>query len=99
LSLSVPKAIDIYFKYWHRQPLWCFNIEDLEDQDDLPDELVWSIQALAAPLTQDSDHWQYYANNARRLIMSRVANGTVELSTMESLCLLSYGFFISKKDL
>ncbi|QKX64599.1 uncharacterized protein TRUGW13939_11774 [Talaromyces rugulosus] len=98
LSLSVPKAIDIYFKYWHRQPLWCFNLDELEDQDDLPDELVWSIQALAAPLTQDSDHWQYYANNARGLIMSRVANGTVELSTMESLCLLSYGFFINGED-
>lgn len=99
LSLSVPKAIDIYFKYWHRQPLWCFNLDELEDQDDLPDELIWSLQALAAPFTQDSDHWQYYANNARQMIMSRVANGTVELSTMESLCLLSYAFFISKGSL
>ncbi|KAH8690148.1 hypothetical protein BGW36DRAFT_67754 [Talaromyces proteolyticus] len=94
-GVSGSKAIDLFFKYWHRQPLWCFNLDELEDQDDLPDELVWSIQALAAPFTQDPDQWQHYANNARRLIMFRVANGTVELATIESLCFLSYSFFIN----
>lgn len=39
---------------------------------------------------------QQYNVNAKRLIMLRIANGTVELSTIESLCLLSYSAFIGK---
>lgn len=97
-SLAVPKkAIDLYFKYCHRQPIWLFDRDELEDQGDLPDELVLSIQVLASRFSRDRDQWQHYGNNAKRLIMLRVASGTVELATIESLCLLSYSFLIGTK--
>ncbi|KAH8809401.1 hypothetical protein F5884DRAFT_734516 [Xylogone sp. PMI_703] len=97
-SLAVSKAIDLYFKHCHRQPIWCFNINELEDQDDLPDELAWSIQALASRFSRECDNWQHYGDHARRSIMLRVANGTVELATIESLCLLSYAFLIDGEE-
>lgn len=29
-SPTVAKAVDSYFQYCHRQPIWCFDYEDLE---------------------------------------------------------------------
>lgn len=38
----------------------------------------------------------HYGDSARTLVMLRIANGTVELETIESLCLLSYSSFLGK---
>lgn len=91
---TTAKAIGLYFEYCHRQPIWCFDRGEVEDQDRLPDELVWSIMALTSRFSQDRDQSQHYDGNAKSLIMLRIANGTVDVSTIESLCLLSYAYFI-----
>lgn len=93
-SPPVAKAVDLYFQYCHRQPIWCFNYEDLEDMGFLPKELVYSILTLTSRFCAAHDQSQFYSNTARTLIMLRVASGTVDLGTIESLCLLTYSLFM-----
>lgn len=96
-SPTVTRAVDLYFQYCHRQPIWCFNYEDLEDMGVLPRELVYSLLTLTARFSRnsrDQAQYQYYCSTARTLIMLRVSSGTVDLETIESLCLLAYSFFM-----
>ncbi|KAL5356128.1 hypothetical protein BJX96DRAFT_142342 [Aspergillus floccosus] len=93
-TASLAKAIDLYFRHCHRQPIWCFERDDLDDPDRLSEELIYSILALTGRFTPEHDQLQHHANTARTLVMLRVANGTVKLETIESLCLLSYSSFI-----
>ncbi|KAF2104033.1 hypothetical protein NA57DRAFT_30874 [Rhizodiscina lignyota] len=93
-SSVIARAIELYFEYCHRQPIWCFNREEVEDHDRLADDLVCSILALTSRFWRERDQLQDYGDKARSLIMLHVANGTVELTTIESLCLLSFSFFI-----
>lgn len=93
-SSVVAKAIGLYFDYCHRQPIWCFERHEVDDQDWIPKELVCSIIALTARFSRDRDQLCHYGNTAKNQIMFRVANGTVDLATIESLCLLSYSSFI-----
>ena len=90
--------MELYFHYCHRQPIWCFDYEDLEDKGSLSDELIYSVLALAARFSREPGQSQRYGNTARTLIMLRVANGTVDLETIESLCLLSYSSFVGMID-
>ena len=92
-------GIGLYFKFCHRQPIWCFEREEVRDHGSLPEELVCSILALTSRFTQKRDHLRPYGKHAKTLVMLRIANGTVELATIESLCLLSYSFFIGIKSL
>ena len=87
-------GINLYFKYCHRQPIWCFDRDEIRDQDSLPEELASSILTLTSRFCYKSDHIQLYGNNAKTLIMLRIANGTVNLTTIESLCLLSFSSFM-----
>lgn len=87
-------GVNLYFKYCHRQPIWCFEREEVEDPDSLPEELASSILALTSRFSDRRDRIQLYGNNAKTLIMLRIANGTVELATIESLCLLSFSSFM-----
>lgn len=93
-SPIVGQALELYFQYCHRQPIWCFNYEDLESMEFLPKELVYSILTLTSRFSRLQDQMQLYASTARTLIMLRVANGTVDMETIEGLCLLSYSFFV-----
>lgn len=93
-SSAIARGIDLYFENCHRQPIWCFDRDELEDKGACSTELLCSILALTSRFSRDRDHLQRYGNSARNLIMLRVANGTVELETIESLCLLAYSSFI-----
>ncbi|KAH8424465.1 putative C6 transcription factor [Aspergillus melleus] len=93
-SSAIVKAVDLYFDYCHRQPIWCFGREDLEDLSCMSEELVCSIIALTSRFSRERDQLQRYGDYARHLVMLRVASGTVELETLESLCLLSYCAFM-----
>ncbi|KAH1391303.1 hypothetical protein KXW40_005949 [Aspergillus fumigatus] len=93
-SLAVARAVDSYMKYCHRQPVWCFNFEEHGDLESIPEELLCSIIALTARFSHEGEHGQHHADTAKSLIMLRIANGTVELSTIEALCLLAYSSFI-----
>jgi hypothetical protein len=87
-------GIALYFEYCHRQPIWCFEREEVSDYNSLHDELACSILTLTLRFSENRDQAQLYGNNAKSLIMLRIANGTVDLATLESLCLLSYSSFI-----
>jgi hypothetical protein len=95
-SLFIAKAIDMYLECCHRQPVWCLNIKELGNIESHPEELICSILALTMRFARDADQGQRYADSAKSLIMLRVANGSVELATIESLCLLAYSSFIGK---
>ncbi|KAF7544082.1 hypothetical protein G7Z17_g10228 [Cylindrodendrum hubeiense] len=87
-------GIDLYFKYCHRQPIWCFDREEVSDYASIPEELACSILALTSRFSDNRDQAQLHGNIAKSLIMLRIANGTVDLTIIESLCLLSYSAFM-----
>ncbi|KAG6001107.1 hypothetical protein E4U21_004680 [Claviceps maximensis] len=87
-------GIRLYFEFCHRQPIWCFNRADISDISSVTDELACSILAVTSRFSGRAEELQLYGDNARSLIMVRIANGTVGLPTIESLCLLSYSCFI-----
>lgn len=89
-------GLDLYFKFCHRQPIWCLDREEIDDYASIPEELACSILALTSRFSEKPNHLQVYGNNAKTLIMLRIANGTVDLTTIESLCLLSYSSFIGR---
>ena len=95
-TTEIAEGINLYFKYCHRQPIWCFERGEVSNYGSLPVELGFSILALTSRFADKRDHRPLYGNNAKTLIMLRIANGTVDLTTIESLCLLSYSSFIGK---
>lgn len=68
----------------------------MTDYGSLPEELAYSVLALTARFSDKRDQMQLWANSAKSLVMLRIANGTVNLTTIESLCLLSYSSFIGR---
>ncbi|KAJ5151318.1 uncharacterized protein N7482_010570 [Penicillium canariense] len=93
-SSRISQAVNLYFQYCHRQPIWCFDREEVKDTSYISEELVCSILTLTSRFSQERDELQHYGDSARTLVMLRIANGTVELETIESLCLLSYSSFL-----
>jgi hypothetical protein len=93
-SSRISQAVDLYFQYCHRQPIWCFDREEVKDTSYISEELVCSILTLTSRFSQERDELQHYGDSARTLVMLRIANGTVELETIESLCLLSFSSFL-----
>ncbi|OAQ75647.1 fungal specific transcription factor [Purpureocillium lilacinum] len=91
---DIAVGIGLYFKYCHRQPIWCFSREDVSDYGTLPGELACSIMVLTSRFSEKRDQLQLYSDSAKHLVMLRLASGTVDLTTIESLCLLSYSSFI-----
>jgi hypothetical protein len=91
------QAIELYFQYCHRQPIWCFDREEVKDPSNISEELVCSILTLTSRFSQERDEMLHYGDTARTLVMLRIANGTVELETIESLCLLAYSSFLGMK--
>lgn len=93
-SSRIAQAIDLYFQYCHRQPIWCFDHEEVKDPTYMSEELVCSILTLTSRFSQERDEMQHFGDTARTLVMLRIANGTVDLETSESLCLLAYSSFL-----
>ncbi|KAI6783466.1 uncharacterized protein J7T54_005495 [Emericellopsis cladophorae] len=94
-SLSdIAIGVRLYFQYCHRQPIWCFDHEDVHDCGAIPEELACSILALTSRFLDNRSQLQFHGETAKTLIMLRIANGTVGLGTVESLCLLSYSSFV-----
>ncbi|KAK5788957.1 hypothetical protein VI817_009915 [Penicillium citrinum] len=93
-SSRLTQAIELYFQYCHRQPIWCFDREEVKDPSYVSEELACSIITLTSRFSQERDEMIHYGDSARTLVMLRIANGTVELETIESLCLLSYSSFL-----
>jgi hypothetical protein len=85
----VARALDVYFQRFHRQPVWCFNQEDVKSHEMIADELLSAIMALSCHFLPHAEWLQHYTSTTRSLIMLHIANGTVRVATLESLCLLS----------
>lgn len=98
-TTEINVALNLYFKYCHRQPIWCFERKDVDDHDSIPEELLHSILALTSRFAEKLEQRQPFFHNAKTVIMLRVANGMVEITTIESLCLLSYTSFIGTRSL
>ncbi|KAF9870561.1 hypothetical protein CkaCkLH20_11867 [Colletotrichum karsti] len=107
-STSVTTEVDLntvgrlYLTWCHSQPIILFS-EDafLSSISSRDPELILSLEALAlrfppGSLTpQIEEKLQNKAKSARRMVMERVLEGNVELSTLQSLCLLSMFDFAS----
>lgn len=99
--------IDLYFQFCHRQPLWLFEREELSSEsspDDMAEELVFSLLALTIRFSTTTyfdsrSHKKFaqrYGEVARAHIMFRIAQGAVQMSTIQSLCLLAFANFTGK---
>lgn len=87
-------ALGLYFKQYHKNPIWCFEREDINDREPISRELVCAVLALTSRSSASQDLSQSYTTLARTLVMTHIANGTVTLMTIESLCLLSHSLII-----
>lgn len=101
----VAEGINLYFQYCHKQPLWLFDPEDLLIPEKCRSEVVFGILSLALcysknPLLQGRTErmCRQYAEAARSYAMFRVAQGTVNLSTMQSLCLIALAEYIGESS-
>ena len=95
----------MYLLYCDCQPLPLFDresfISTLETRDP---EVLLSLLALASRFsnTNNNAHTNLseivngYVETARSLVMRRLSDGPIELSTLQSLCLLSLIEFTSK---
>jgi hypothetical protein len=94
---AVLSASRLFLTYCNCQPLPLFHHETFFASLDARDiELQDAIQALAMRFsdggTTDPNTEQRIRSrteSCRKRVMDRIANGTVELSTLQSLCLLS----------
>lgn len=94
-AASINSALQCYFERCHKQPIWLFGPEEVGDPSSLADELALALLALTSlfPSSQSSDQYQGYLQSARSIVMSQVAAGSVRLSTIESLCIISQACF------
>ena len=98
------KAAKQYLLYCDCQPLPLFDkhtfLRTLQNREE---ELLFAVLGLALRFCDDLKAEKNafemainFSESARRLIMSRITNGPVELSTLQSLCLLSLTDFTSR---
>ncbi|KAE8373896.1 hypothetical protein BDV26DRAFT_271000 [Aspergillus bertholletiae] len=90
---TIAYGLDLYFERFHRQPIWCFERQDLGNIANLPSELVYSILQLTTRFS-NNDILPNYGKYARWSIMLSLANETTKLETIESICLLACSAFI-----
>lgn len=102
----VDESIALYFQYCHKQPLWLFDKSDISNPEGCRDEVLFGILSLALRYSdnpsldgQIDQMCREYAEKARNLIMLRISQGTVNLATMQSLCLIALSQYIGKTQL
>lgn len=94
---------EAYLTYCDCQPLPLFHspsfLGSLEDRDP---EVVFAVLALASRFSDQpsfredhEDQVEHLLESARAIVSKRVLRGTVEMSTIQSLCLMSLVDFTS----
>lgn len=86
-------AFQIYFERCHRHPIWLFDSHELDSYIGVADEVILSILALVSHFDPARFSYQKQLKSARAQVMSQLANGSVRLSTIEALCLISQSCF------
>ena len=97
----VAEGIALYFQYCDKQPLWLFEPDDLLVPETCRSEVVFGILSLALRYSRNpfldgrtDQMCRQYAEAARSYAMLRVAQGTVNLSTIQSFCLIALAEYI-----
>ena len=101
---DIVAAAELYLLYCDCQPLPLFNrdsfIVTLETRDP---EVLLSMLALASRFSEDpniranlAEIAKGYVESARALVNRRLSDGPIELSTLQTLCLLSLVDFTSQ---
>lgn len=94
-SAEVESAASLYARYCDCQPLPLFSMTQFQQSLASRDpELIYAIIALTFRFNDNSptDAAAYQATcleNARQLVLQKAINGPVELSTIQTLCLLT----------
>ncbi|KAJ5630954.1 uncharacterized protein N7484_011054 [Penicillium longicatenatum] len=98
----VAEGISLYFKYCHKQPLWLFDPDELSIPEACRSEVIFGILSLALRYSNNpflegrtDQMCRHYAEAARSYVMFRIAQGTVDLSTIKSLCLITLAEYIA----
>lgn len=95
----------LYLKHCNYQPLPLFSEALSDNLVSYDPELLLAIAALALRFKTDnltipslplSHTFEEYATPAKEMIMRRIAHGPVDLSTLQTLCLLSLAEFNSE---
>ncbi|EWY92139.1 hypothetical protein FOYG_09034 [Fusarium oxysporum NRRL 32931] len=89
------KAIELYFKHVHRQPLWLFDREDLSRDGIKSEDIVLAVLASVSPHLSPCPEPPTYSAACRDAIMAGIARGAVQFSTIQSLCLLTLVNFLA----
>lgn len=91
----------LYLTWCHNQPIALFREENFLDSLKSRDrEVLLAVKSLSlrfppGTLTpQKRERLQVMAKASRRLVMDRIADGHVRLSTLQTLCLLSQLDFV-----
>ncbi|KAJ6172868.1 hypothetical protein N7485_005680 [Penicillium canescens] len=97
----IVESFDLYQQYCHKQPLWLFDEDDLSTPEICPQEIIFGILGLALRYSSNpfvegrvDQMCRQYTEAARGNIMLRIAQGAVQLSTIQSLCLVALANFI-----
>lgn len=97
----VADGITLYFQYCHKQPLWLLDPDDLLNPAQCRSEVIFGVLSLALRYSSSSflegrvdQLCRHYAEAARSYAMLRVAQGSVNLSTLQSLCLVALAEYI-----
>ncbi len=88
----------LYAHHCHCQPLPLFRIEQVrENAETFSWEVIYAILAVASRFSDDASLQDdyicqppEYADKALLLVMRKVTEGRVELSTLQALCLLAF---------
>ncbi|KAJ6016046.1 hypothetical protein N7540_010637 [Penicillium herquei] len=98
----VTEGIALYFKYCHKQPLWLFDPEDISIPEACRSEVIFGMLSVALRYSNNvflngrtDQMCRYYAEATRSYAMFRIAQGTVDLSTVKSLCLVALAEYIA----
>jgi hypothetical protein len=99
----ISKYVALYFQYCHKQPLWLFDPENFSNLSDIPDEVIFGISSLALRYfrnhtldDQVNQLCRQYAEAAYSRISFQIAQGSVNLSTLQALCLIALSEYIGQ---
>ncbi|KAJ5949381.1 hypothetical protein N7454_000965, partial [Penicillium verhagenii] len=98
----VAEGFALYFKYCHKQPLWLFDPDEMSMPETCRSEVIFGTLSLALRYSNNpflegrtDQMCRHYAEAARSYAMFRIAQGTVDLSTIQSLCLITLAGYIA----
>ena len=110
LSFAIPpkdlvsEGISLYFQYCHKQPLWLFDMDGPFIPENHRSEVILSMLSLALRYSNNilldgriDQICRQYVDSACSSVMLRISQGSVDLSTLQSLCLIALAEYTGEK--